>query len=390
MLDHRDVARDLDLFHIQEEAPGSIFWHENGWFIYNQIKDYMRKLQIKNGYREVNTPQMVDRSLWERSGHWENYSHNMFCVEANGEESRYALKPMNCACHIQIYNKKVISYRDLPIRYAEFGACMRNEPSGSLSGIMRVRSFVQDDAHIFCMESQIEQEVVAFSKMAKHVYDEFGFSDISVKFSTRPEKYSGSDEQWKKAEEALDRACQAAGLQYDIQPGEGAFYGPKLEFMIKDRNGKEWQCGTIQVDFVLPERLDAKFTDSDGIIKQPVILHRAILGSFERFIGILLENFGYELPSWLNPRCLAILDISDSGFDVQNIELFTEHHNYTIDRSKDNLRALIKKYSEMKYRYICVYGNKEVGASSLPINVLGGSKQNILIKDLFEFIKNSS
>lgn len=387
-IDHREVGRVMDLFHIQDEAAGSIFWHENGWFLYNQIKQYMQNIQQKNGYREVNTPQMVNRSLWEKSGHWENYSHNMFCVSVEGEESAYALKPMNCACHIQIYNKKVVSYRELPIRYSEFGACMRNESSGSLSGLMRVRSFVQDDAHIFCKEDQIESEVISFAKMADEVYKHFHFNEISVKFSTRPEKSAGSDEQWEKAESALKSACEAANLNFEIQEGEGAFYGPKLEFMIKDRNGKEWQCGTIQVDFVLPERLDAKFTDYDGEIKRPVILHRAILGSFERFIGILLEHYGYELPSWLNPRCVAIIDISAEGFNPEDIRFFTQKYNYVIDSSKENLRGLIKKYSEMKYRFICVYGNKEAKTLEYPINILGGGKEIVPLIELTDFINN--
>lgn len=386
MLDHREVGRDLDLFHIQEEAAGSIFWHENGWFLYNQIKDYMRAIQKKYGYREVNTPQMVNRSLWEKSGHWENYSHNMFCVAVDGEETQYALKPMNCACHAQIFNRKVVSYRQLPIRYAEFGACMRNESSGSLSGLMRVRSFVQDDAHIFCKEDQILSEVQQFSEMVNEVYYHFGFREIFVKFSTRPDKSAGTDHQWEKSEQALKDACEAAGLNYEIQEGEGAFYGPKLEFMIKDRNGKEWQCGTIQVDFILPERLDVKFTDHDGEIKNPVILHRAILGSFERFIGILLENEGYNLASWYHPRLMAIIDISDDGFDRNIVEDSFFGEQVVIDDSKENLRSLIKKYSDQKFKYIMVHGNKEAIGGSYPINILGGGRVNVLKENLYDFL----
>lgn len=386
-MDHRDVGKDLDLFHIQEEAAGSIFWHENGWYLYNQIRDYMRKIQKKYGYREVNTPQMVNRSLWEKSGHWENYKENMFCVSNDEEQTDYALKPMNCACHIQIYNKKIISYKELPIRYSEFGACMRNEPSGSLSGLMRVRAFTQDDAHIFCMESQIKDEVQKFSEMVNEVYYHFRFREVFVKFSTRPDKSAGTDEQWEKAEKALHDVCSEVGLNYEMQPGEGAFYGPKLEFMIKDHNGKEWQCGTIQVDFVLPERLNAKFTDQDGIIKRPVILHRAILGSFERFIGILLENYGYNLPTWLHPRAVAIIDISDNGFMERDLYCWGITEGYIIDNSKDNMRAMIKKYSEMKYKYIIVYGNKEASSLDFPINVLGGEKVKKKYEELYDFFK---
>lgn len=387
MIDHRIIGRDMDLFHIQEEAAGSIFWHENGWYLYSKIKEYMRYIQKKYSYKEVNTPQMVNRSLWEKSGHWEHYSHNMFCVSEENEKTDYALKPMNCACHIQIYNHKVVSYKELPIRYAEFGTCMRNEPSGSLSGLMRVRSFVQDDAHIFCKEDQIQNEVVSFISMAKEVYARFGFNQVSVKLSTRPESSEGTDEIWEKSENALKDACNSSGIEFEIQEGEGAFYGPKLEFMIKDRNGKEWQCGTIQVDFVLPNKLDAKFTDSNGEIKRPVILHRAILGSFERFIGILLEHYGYHLPVWLNPRAVAVIDISDSGFEEFDLHCWGLADNYIIDNSKENLRSLIKKYSKMKYRYIIVYGDKEKSSMTYPINVLGGEKQIVAYEHMYDFLE---
>lgn len=388
MIDHRIIGKEMDLFHIQEEAAGSIFWHENGWYLYSKIKDYMKHLQKKFSYKEVNTPQMVNKSLWEKSGHWDHYSHNMFCVSENNEDTSYALKPMNCACHIQIFNNKVVSYKELPIRLSEFGTCIRNEPSGSLSGLMRVRSFVQDDAHIFCKEDQIQDEVKSFINMANEAYSYFGFNQVSVKLSTRPSNSAGSDEIWEKSEQALKDACSSSNIEIEIQEGEGAFYGPKLEFMIKDRNDKEWQCGTIQVDFVLPERLDCKFTDNDSVVKRPVILHRAILGSFERFIGILLEHYGYQLPVWMNPRALAVIDISDSGFDEMDIFCMGVSDGYIIDRSKENLRKLIKKYSEMKYRYIIVYGNKEKSSLEYPINVLGGEKVTVKYEHLYDFFNS--
>lgn len=384
-MDHREVGRIMNLFHIQEEAVGSIFWHENGWFIYNQIKNYMQEIQRKYNYREVNSPQLIRRELWERSGHWDNYNENMFCIDSD-ENIPYALKPMNCACHIQIYNHQpdIISYKNLPIRYAEFGQCMRNEPSGSLSGLMRVRSFVQDDAHIFCMEGQIKEEVELFFQMAKEVYSKFGFEDIKILLSGRPEKSAGSDDQWDKAEQALKDICNENNIPYKYIPGAGAFYGPKLEFMINDRNNKEWQCGTIQVDFILPQRLNAKYADQHGCLQHPVILHRAILGSFERFIGILLENFGFTLPSWLNPNLLAIIDISKHGFNM-DLPLYKEQ--YIIDKDKKDLRQLIKKYSEQKYQYILVYGKKEEESSELPLNILGKDIIKINKNELISFIK---
>jgi len=384
-MDHREVGRIMNLFHIQEEAVGSIFWHENGWFIYNQIKNYIRDVQSKYDYKEVNSPQLVRRELWERSGHWDNYRENMFCIDSE-DSIPYALKPMNCACHIQIYNHQpdVISYKNLPIRYSEFGQCMRNEPSGSLSGLMRVRSFVQDDAHIFCMEEQIKDEVESFFKMAKEVYSHFGFHDIKIFLSGRPEQSAGSDEQWEKAEEALRDICEENRIDYEYVSGGGAFYGPKLEFMIKDKNDKEWQCGTIQVDFILPQRLNAKYSDKYGQLQNPVILHRAILGSFERFIGILLENFGFNLPNWLNPNLLAIVDISEKGF---NLEMPILKEQYVIHRDKKDLRQIIKKYAEQKYQYILVYGKKEEESSELPLNVLGKDIIKINKNELISFLK---
>lgn len=383
--DHREVGKNLDLFHIQEEAVGSIFWHENGWFLYNKIKNYMRSIQRRYHYKEVNSPQMLRKGLWEQSGHWDNYKQNMFCVSSVNENNNidnldYALKPMNCACHIQIYNRKIVSYKELPIRYSEFGQCMRNEPSGSLSGLMRVRSFVQDDAHIFCMEEQIQSELQSFFKMAHEVYNHFGFKDIKIVLSGRPELSAGNDEQWEQAENVLKEACEIAGYDYDYDNSGGAFYAPKLELKIKDHMDREWQCGTVQIDYILPQRLDAKYIDSHGKIKHPVILHRAILGSFERFIGILLENHGENLPNWLHPRCLAIVDISENGFDESIIPL--DYEQYVICKSKKDLRALIKKYSEEKYKFLLVYGRKEEESNSLPINVLGKDKIFVSIDEL--------
>lgn len=387
--DHRDVGRILDLFHFQEEAVGSVFWHPNGWFIYSQIQNYIRSVQKKYGYKEVNSPQMVRRSLWEKSGHWDNYKQNMFCVEGvDGPE--YALKPMNCACHIQIFNQRVVSWRELPLRYAEFGRCMRNEPSGSLSGLMRVRSFVQDDAHIFCAENQIESEVAKFSEMAREVYSHFGFPSFQVRFSGRPENSAGSDEQWLLAEEALKRACLSAKIDYEFAPGEGAFYGPKLEFMIKDHAGKEWQCGTIQVDFVLPERLDVEYRDKENNAhRRPVILHRAILGSFERFIGILLENHGCELPSWLHPRKLAIINLSGEDINPLIDASGLSIDQIAIDESRKNLSGLIKQFSLQKYSHIIVYGKKEKESGLLPIASLSGERVSIPIDKLKSFIMKS-
>ncbi|MGB7319733.1 MAG: threonine--tRNA ligase, partial [Planktotalea sp.] len=308
--DHRKLGREMDLFHMQEEAPGQIFWHPNGWRIYTELQDYMRRKQDAGGYVEVNTPQVVDRKLWEASGHWEKYQENMFIVEVDEEHAREkavnALKPMNCPCHVQIFNQGLKSYRDLPLRMAEFGSCNRYEPSGALHGIMRVRGFTQDDGHIFCREDQIEAETAEFINFLSSVYKDLGFEEFSVKFSDRPEKRSGSDEVWDKAEAALLSATRAAGIEPELNPGEGAFYGPKLEFVLTDAIGRDWQCGTHQVDFVLPERLDANYIGADGDKHRPVMLHRATLGSFERFIGILIESHAGKLPFWLAPRQVVV------------------------------------------------------------------------------------
>ncbi|WP_301387359.1 threonine--tRNA ligase, partial [Thalassolituus sp. UBA2590] len=308
--DHRKLAKQLDLFHLQEEAPGMVFWHPNGWTIYQVLEQYMRKVQNDAGYQEIKTPQVVDRTLWEKSGHWEHYSDAMFTTES--EKRSYAVKPMNCPCHIQVFNQGLKSYRELPLRLAEFGCCHRNEPSGALHGIMRVRGFTQDDAHIFCSNSQIRQEASDFIKLTLDVYKDFGFDAVEMKLSTRPEGRIGEESLWDEAEAALEDALNDAGLDWELQPGEGAFYGPKIEFSLRDCIGRVWQCGTIQLDFMLPERLGAQFVDEDGERKTPVMLHRAILGSFERFVGILIEHYAGAMPPWLSPKQVSILNITDS------------------------------------------------------------------------------
>ncbi|MDF3012802.1 MAG: threonine--tRNA ligase, partial [Cellvibrio sp.] len=311
--DHRKLAKKFDLFHLQDEAPGMVFWHPKGWTLWQQIEQYMRAKQNGWGYQEVKTPMIMDRTLWEKSGHWENYRDNMFTTES--EKRDFAVKPMNCPGHIQIFNHGLRSHKDLPLRLAEFGSCHRNEASGALHGIMRVRGFVQDDAHIFCTEEQVVSEVASFNQMLKSIYDDFGFTDIAVKLSLRPEKYAGTLETWNKAEEGLRTALRAAGLEWEELPGEGAFYGPKIEYQIKDALGRSWQCGTIQLDYVLPERLDAEYVAEDNVRKRPVMLHRAILGSFERFLGILIEHYEGSFPVWLAPAQVAVMNITDNQAD---------------------------------------------------------------------------
>ncbi|EEB5915209.1 threonine--tRNA ligase, partial [Salmonella enterica] len=308
--DHRKIGKALDLFHMQEEAPGMVFWHANGWTIYQVLEQYMRKVQQDNGYQEIKTPQIVDFTLWEKSGHAANYAENMFTTHS--ESRNYAVKPMNCPCHVQVFNQGLKSYRDLPIRLAEFGSCHRNEPSGSLHGIMRVRGFTQDDAHIFCTKEQIGKEVADFIKLTLDVYKDFGFEEVQMKLSTRPEKRVGDDALWDLAEKSLADALDAAGLEWELQPGEGAFYGPKIEFSLKDCLGRVWQCGTIQCDFNLPVRLDASYVTEENERDQPVMLHRAILGSFERFIGILIEHYAGFMPPWLSPVQACVMNITDS------------------------------------------------------------------------------
>lgn len=305
--DHRVIANRLDLFHQQEEGPGMVFWHPRGFALYRVTEDYVRKRMRQAGFREIRTPQMLARSLWEQSGHWEKFGENMFALD-DGHRA-FALKPMSCPCHVQVFRKRVRSFRELPLRFAEFGACHRNEPSGALQGLMRTRAFVQDDAHIFCTEDQVIEEVANFAIMLREVYSDFGFPDFRVGFSTRPERRAGDDALWDRAEAALESAAQAAGLEYQVQPGEGAFYGPKLDFILTDARGRQWQCGTVQLDFVLPERLDAEYVDRDNQRRRPVMIHHAVLGSMERFIGMLLEHYEGRLPFWLAPEQVLVASI---------------------------------------------------------------------------------
>ena len=382
--DHRKLGREMKLFHMQEEAPGQIFWHPNGWKIYTTLQDYMRRKQELDGYVEVNTPQLVDRKLWEASGHWEKYQENMFIVEVDEEHAREkavnALKPMNCPCHVQVYNQGLKSYRDLPLRMAEFGSCNRYEPSGALHGVMRVRGFTQDDAHIFCREDQIESETKKFINFLSDVYKDLGFEKFSIKFSDRPEKRSGSDDVWDKAEDALKSATIAAGYDFEINPGEGAFYGPKLEFVLTDAIGRDWQCGTLQVDFVLPDRLDANYVGEDGNKYRPVMLHRACLGSFERFIGILIENFAGRLPFWLAPRQVVVAAIvSDANDYCENVvnALKAKGIRAEIDLRNEKINYKVREHSVSKIPVILACGMKEISNNTVSVRRLGEKQTTI-------------
>ena len=371
--DHRKLAKKLDLFHMQEEAPGMVFWHPNGWSIYQALEQYMREKQRTHGYQEIKTPQLVDRSLWEKSGHWDKFKDDMFTT--NSEEKDIAVKPMNCPCHIQVYNQGLRSYRDLPLRLAEFGSCHRNEPSGALHGIMRVRGFTQDDAHIFVSEDQIQSEVSAFIDMLHEVYDDFGFTNLIYKLSTRPEKRVGSDEIWDKAEKALAEALDAKGLPWEELPGEGAFYGPKVEFSLKDCIGRVWQCGTIQVDFSMPGRLGAEYVDESGERRTPVMLHRALLGSFERFIGILIEHYEGKFPTWLAPVQTAILNITDKQAAYAS-ELATtlEAQGYRVkaDLRNEKIGFKIRQHTLERVPYLLVIGDKEMESRTVAIRTRSG------------------
>ena len=372
--DHRKLGKRLDLFHTQEEAPGMVFWHPNGWTLYQVLEQYMRKVQRERGYLEIKTPQVVDRALWERSGHWANYGDMMFTTESESRD--YAVKPMNCPCHIQVFNQGLKSYRDLPMRLAEFGACHRNEPSGSLHGIMRVRAFTQDDAHIFCTEEQMQAEAAAFIKMTLDVYADFGFKDIQLKLSTRPEKRVGADELWDRAEAALEAALVNAGLPFDLQPGEGAFYGPKIEFSLKDCLGRVWQCGTLQLDFNLPVRLGAEYVSEDNSRKHPVMLHRAVLGSFERFIGVLIEHYEGAFPAWLAPTQAVILNITDKQAEfAQKVEDMLNESGF---RAKSDLRNekigfKIREHTLVKVPYLLVIGDREVEMQTVAVRTREGA-----------------
>ena len=376
--DHRKLGREMDLFHMQEEAPGQVFWHPNGWTIYTTLQDYMRRRQQADGYVEVNTPQVVNRNLWEASGHWENYRENMFIVEVDEEGAREkvinALKPMNCPCHVQIFNVGIKSYRDLPLRMAEFGSCARYEPSGALHGIMRVRGFTQDDAHIFCRVDQIESETKKFIEFLSRVYRDLGFDSFRIKLSTRPDNRIGSEESWDQVEAALGNACRAAGHDYQINPGEGAFYGPKLEFVLRDAIGRDWQCGTLQVDPNLPERLDASYIGEDGAKHRPVMLHRATLGSFERFIGILIESNAGRLPFWLAPRQVVVASIvSDADAFVHEVvaALRAAGVRAEADVRNEKINYKVREHSVGKVPVILAVGMKEVEERSLSVRRLG-------------------
>ncbi len=366
--DHRRLAKQLDLFHMQDEAPGMVFWHPNGWTLWQEVEQYMRRKFIEHDYREVRTPTMMDRVLWEKSGHWENYRDNMFTTASENRD--YAVKPMNCPGHVQIFNHGLHSYRDLPLRLAEFGSCHRNEPSGSLHGLMRVRGFTQDDAHIFCAERQIESEVASFIQMLQKVYADFGFSDVLVKLSTRPDKRVGTDETWDKAEAALAAALKQNGLDYDLQPGEGAFYGPKIEFTLKDSLGRLWQCGTIQLDFNLPVRLGAEYVDEDNTRKAPVMLHRAIVGSMERFIGILIEHYAGAFPLWLAPVQLVVMNISQAqeGYATQVAgQLRAAGFRLQTDLRNEKITYKIREHSLQKLPYQLIVGDKEMAAGLVAV-----------------------
>ena len=390
--DHRKLGVALDFFHLDEEDPGQVFWHPKGWEVYLTVQNYVRKCLKEDGYLEVNTPFVMPRSLWERSGHWAKYQENMFITES--EKRTFALKPMNCPGHVEIFKRGLKSYRDLPLRLAEFGSCTRNEPSGSLHGIMRVRGFVQDDAHIFCRDEQISDEVAKFCKLLKRMYKDFGFDpkDIKVKFSTRPKVRIGDDATWDKAEEALRKACEVAMLDYTIAEGEGAFYGPKLEFTLIDAIGREWQCGTIQVDYQLPskERLNAEYTAEDNTKKHPVMLHRAALGSLERFIGILIENCAGLLPPWLSPIQAVVIPVAPT-FNEYALKVKEELAKIGVkveaDDSTERMNAKIRKHQSLKVPYLLIVGEKEVAGETVAVRIRGGEQKVMSIQDFINYIQ---
>ena len=378
--DHRKLGKEMDLFHFQEEAPGMVFWHPSGWTIYSQLQTYIRKMQIKANYQEIKTPQVVDRKLWEKSGHWDKYRENMFITEIDeghaNEKRTNALKPMNCPCHVQVYNQGLKSYKDLPLRFAEFGSCHRYEPSGTMHGLMRVRGFTQDDGHIFCTEEQIASEVIAFIQHAQKVYKHFGFDTVKVCLSTRPEKRVGSDEIWDKAEKSLEDAIKHLGLNYEIDEGDGAFYGPKLDFVLTDAIGRKWQCGTFQADFNLPTRLDATYIGEDGNKHVPVMMHRAILGSFERFIGILTENYSGNFPLWLAPVQVIICTITSEADDYAKSigeSLNNANIRVQLDTRNEQISYKIREHSELKRPVIIALGKNEVSDKTVSIRRLGST-----------------
>ena len=378
--DHRKLGKQLGLFHLQEEAAGSVFWHAKGWVLYREIEAYVRRRLDAAGYNEVKTPQLVDRSLWEASGHWEKFGENMFTAQSEDERT-LALKPMNCPCHVQIFRQGIKSYRDLPLRMAEFGSCHRNEPSGALHGIMRVRAFTQDDAHIFCTEDQITEESVKFCALLQSIYADFGFDDVRVKFSDRPDVRAGDDATWDRAEAALTDATHAAGLDSVLNPGEGAFYGPKLEFVLRDAIGRDWQCGTLQVDFVLPDRLDAEYVGEDGNRHRPVMLHRAILGSMERWIGILIEQYSGRMPAWLAPVQIVVASITDSANDYARevaARAAAAGLRVETDLRNEKISYKVREHSVMKVPFILAVGGREAEAGTVALRRLGSNDQQVL------------
>jgi threonyl-tRNA synthetase len=382
--DHRKLGRELNLFHIDEYSPGTVFWHPKGWTVWQEVEQYMRKVYRDNGYQEVKGPQILDKTLWERTGHWDKYRENMFVTES--EKRDYALKPMNCPGHIIIFNQGIKSYRDLPLRFGEFGACHRNEPSGGLHGIMRVRAFTQDDGHIFCTEDQIQSEVVAFTTLLQKVYQDFGFTDIIYKLSTRPEKRIGTEESWDRAEAALANGLKASGCEFEYLPGEGAFYGPKIEYTLKDALGRPWQCGTIQVDPNLPERLDAEFVGEDGARHRPIMLHRAIVGSLERFIGILIEQHAGALPVWLAPVQVVVAGITDAQADyVQTVAKALQKQGLRVetDLRNEKITYKIREHALQKLPYILVVGDKEKAAGAVAVRARGNKDLGVMSLESF-------
>ena len=382
--DHRKLGRKLGLFHTQEEAPGMIFWHDRGWTIYRLVVDYIRSVLRENDYQEVHTPQVVDRSLWEKSGHWDKFREDMFTTHSENRD--YAIKPMNCPCHVQIFNQGLRSYRDLPLRMAEFGSCHRNEPSGTLHGLMRLRNFVQDDAHIFCTDDQIQSEVSGFIDLLYKVYADFGFTDIIIKLSTRPEQRVGSDEVWDKAEHSLERALNDKGLEWDLQPGEGAFYGPKIEFSLKDSIGRVWQCGTIQVDFSMPGRLGAHYVAEDSSKQVPVMLHRAILGSLERFIGILIEEHAGSLPTWLAPIQVVVLPIAEGQAEyAAQIEKSLKNQGFRVesDLRNEKIGYKIREHTMQRTPYLLVVGQREAGEGTVAVRTRAGEDKGSMTLEAF-------
>lgn len=388
--DHRKLGKQLDFFHMQDDAPGMVFWHPRGWSIWQEVEQYMRAKFVAYGYQEVRTPTVMDRTLWEKSGHWQNYRDNMFTTSSESRD--YAVKPMNCPGHVQIFNNSLHSYRDLPLRLAEFGSCHRNEPSGSLHGLMRVRGFTQDDAHIFCTENQVEAEVADFIKMLYSVYQDFGFAEVLVKLSTRPEKRVGADEVWDKAEAALASALNSNNLSFDLQPGEGAFYGPKIEFTLKDSLGRLWQCGTIQLDFNLPQRLDAEYVDEDNTRKHPVMLHRAIVGSMERFLGILIENYAGAMPAWLAPVQVMVFNISDSQAEyVTQVVAELKKNGFRVesDLRNEKITYKIREHSLQKLPFLLVAGEREMQSGQVAVrNRKGEDLGSMPVADFISLLRN--